>query len=208
MQPGRQTKELVMISGYSGTGKTTLASTLQTKVNSVKEGGAFVTGKFDQFRSGEPLSAISQALGELCRKVANEGQSICKLQNEVFLLTQIIPDMDRIMTTKIQSSKASHDINSDARQTRLNYALRVFTRVMCSFFSPLVICLDDLQWADVSSLEIIELLASDVQNKSALMIIGCYRSNEVDGTHMLWEIMSFQISLVTCMKCKHAMMTC
>eukprot|EP00957_Ditylum_brightwellii_P212245 15367130-Ditylum_brightwellii.AAC.1 len=178
-----------MISGYSGTGKTTLAFTLQTKVNSVKGGGAFVTGKYDQFRSGEPLSAISQALGELCRKVANEGQSICnkieealqaELQNEVFLLTQIIPDMDRIMTTKIQSSKASHDINSDARQTRLNYALRVFTRVMCSFFSPLVICLDDLQWADVSSLEIIELLASDVQNKSALMIIGCYRSNEME----------------------------
>eukprot|EP00957_Ditylum_brightwellii_P015463 1163622-Ditylum_brightwellii.AAC.1 len=56
---------------------------------------------------------------------------------------------------------------------------------MSSHFTPLVLCLDDLQWADVSSLEIIELLVSDVLNKCSLMIIGCYRSNEVDGNHML-----------------------
>eukprot|EP00957_Ditylum_brightwellii_P191923 14609678-Ditylum_brightwellii.AAC.1 len=62
MQPEQQTKEVVMISGYSGTGKTTLAFELKKKIQE----GAFVTGKCDQYNCGEPLSAILQAFGELC----------------------------------------------------------------------------------------------------------------------------------------------
>eukprot|EP00957_Ditylum_brightwellii_P012929 976831-Ditylum_brightwellii.AAC.1 len=146
IQQEQQTKELGLISGYSGTGKSTLAFSLKKRVNSVKGGGAFVIGKFNQFHSGEPLSAISQAFGELCRKVATEGASLCKeveaalrakLHNEVFLLTQIVPELDEIMTSKNQQNETSSDVTSDARQTRLNYAFRVFTRVMCSCFSPL-----------------------------------------------------------------------
>eukprot|EP00957_Ditylum_brightwellii_P208263 15356529-Ditylum_brightwellii.AAC.1 len=74
MQSEQQTKEVVMISGYSGTGKTTLAFQLKKKI---KE-GAFVAGKFDQYNSGEPLSAISQAFGELCRMIVKKGATLCK----------------------------------------------------------------------------------------------------------------------------------
>eukprot|EP00957_Ditylum_brightwellii_P211708 15366494-Ditylum_brightwellii.AAC.1 len=196
MQSEQQKKEVVIISGHSGTGKTALAFNLKKQVNAMRERrGAFVAGKCDQFHSGEPLSAISQAFGELCCKVAKEGETICneieaklcaELQNEVRLLTQIIPEMDRIMNSKVQPpTKTSDDVTSHARQAKLSYAFRVLTRVVSSYFSPLVICLDDLQWADISSLEIIELLASDDQNRNSLMIIACYRSNEVDATHML-----------------------
>lgn len=191
IQPGKQTKEVVMISGYSGTGKSALVYNL--KKNN-KKGGVFITGKFDQYNSGEPLVAILQAFGELCCMVAKKGTSFCKeiekklheeLKNEVYLLTQIIPDINKVIQHTSGHTYIPNDTSSDARQTRLNYAFRIFVRVMSSHFSPLVICLDDLQWADISSLEMIEILASDVQNKHTLMIIGCYRSNEVDAAHIL-----------------------
>jgi len=190
MQPEQQTKEVVMISGYSGTGKTTLAFELKKKI---KE-GAFVTGKFDQYNSGEPLSAISQAFGELCRVVMKKGATVCKeiadvlraeLKSEVYLLTQLVPDLKEIINQETENINMPDEKTSDARQTSLKYAFCVFIRAMSSHFTPLVLCLDDLQWADVSSLNTIELLVSDVQNKCSLMIIGCYRSNEVDGNHIL-----------------------
>eukprot|EP00957_Ditylum_brightwellii_P029426 2224485-Ditylum_brightwellii.AAC.1 len=176
MQPEKQTKEVVMISGYSGTGKSSLAFNLKEIVNSAKGLGAFVTGKFGQYQSGEPLSAISQAFGELCHKILSsnankkDGSSLCdeieeallsELQNEVSLLITIIPDLAEIITSKNPPTKTSNKTTSGARQTGMNYALRVFTRVMSSYFSPLVLFFDDLQWADVLSLEIIELLILD-----------------------------------------------
>eukprot|EP00957_Ditylum_brightwellii_P036887 2793540-Ditylum_brightwellii.AAC.1 len=130
MQPEQQAKEVVMISGYSGTGKTTLAFKLKKKI---KE-GAFVTGKFDQYNSGEPLSAISQAFGELCRMIVKKGATLCKeiedalhaeLQSEVYLLTQIVPDLKEVINQETQhTKKTSNEKTSEARQLKLNYALR------------------------------------------------------------------------------------
>eukprot|EP00957_Ditylum_brightwellii_P160114 12188553-Ditylum_brightwellii.AAC.1 len=133
LQPAeQQTKEVVMISGYSGTGKTTLAFDL--KKRKMKKGrGAFVTGKFDQYHSGEPRSAISQAFGELCRMVAKKGAAVCeeienvlraKLKSEVYVLAQIIPDLKKVINQKTEHTKTSYDTTSDARQTKLNYAFR------------------------------------------------------------------------------------
>eukprot|EP00957_Ditylum_brightwellii_P131421 10022942-Ditylum_brightwellii.AAC.1 len=126
--------------------------------------------------------------------IVEKGATLCKeiedvlraeLQNEVYLLTQIIPDLKKVIDQTTEDIKVPDDTTSGARQTSLNYAFRVFVRTMNSHFSPLVLCLDDLQWADASSLDIIQLLLSDVQNKYTLMIIGCYCSNEVDGNHTL-----------------------
>eukprot|EP00957_Ditylum_brightwellii_P142250 10837327-Ditylum_brightwellii.AAC.1 len=196
MQPNQHTKEVVVLSGYSGTGKSALALDLKKRIASMKGRGAFVVGKFGQHHSGEPLSAISKAFGELCHRVIlldneEEESSICKeieqalheeLQDEVHLLARIIPNLNEIITADAHSTSTSmsdnETVDSDARQAKFKYALRVFIRIMSSYISPLVICLDDLQWADVSSLEVIDLLASDALNKNPLMIIGSYRSNE------------------------------
>eukprot|EP00957_Ditylum_brightwellii_P078321 5955227-Ditylum_brightwellii.AAC.2 len=181
MQPEQQIKEVVMISGYSGTGKTTLAFELKKKT---KE-GAFVTGNFDQYNSGEPLSAILQAFGEICCLIVKKGPVVCKeiedalreeLKNEVYLLTQIIPDLKEPINQNTEHAKTSDDTTSEARQTSINYAFHVFVCALSSHFSPLVLCFDDLQWAGGSSLGIIELLLSDVKNTCSLMIIGCYCS--------------------------------
>eukprot|EP00957_Ditylum_brightwellii_P129918 9909811-Ditylum_brightwellii.AAC.1 len=124
-----------------------------------------------------------------------KGATVCKeiadvlrveLKSEVYLLTQLVPDLKEIINQETEDINMPDEKTSDARQTSLKYAFRVFVRAMSSHFTPLVLCLDDLQWADVSSLNTIELLVSDVQNKCSLMIIGCYRSNEVDGNHILF----------------------
>jgi len=210
LQPNQETKEMIMISGYSGTGKSTLAMELKKRAISKKRRVAFLASKFDQYQVGEPFSAILEVFGELCRRVvtmnsnAEEKSSICdeiaeqlcsELQDEVHLLAKIIPYLGQIITSgvnnsppdasNLRTSLQQNYVKSDARRTRLLYAFRVFTRIMSSFFQPLIILLDDLQWADVSSLEIIELLVSDTQNKNPVMIIGCYRSNEVDKNHPL-----------------------
>eukprot|EP00957_Ditylum_brightwellii_P061276 4650138-Ditylum_brightwellii.AAC.1 len=95
--------------------------------------GAFVSGKFDQYCSGEPLSAISQAFGDICRMIVKKGASVCKeienaliaeLQNEVCLLNQIVPDLKEVFSQKTEYTKTPDDTTSGARQTKLNYAIR------------------------------------------------------------------------------------
>ena len=72
----------------------------------------------------------------------------------------------------------------------LKHFFRVLTRLLCSYFSPMVIVLDDCQWADASSLKVIDYLLSDTLNSDSLLIIGCYRSNEVVDTHNLVGLIS------------------
>ena len=70
-------------------------------------------------------------------------------------------------------------------QQQLNHAFRLFIRVICSTqYQPLVMLIDDLQWADMASLEVMEVWITDHDNESGLLIVGCYRSNEVDETHI------------------------
>ena len=109
---------------------------------------------------------------------------------ELPLLLQIIPVLEEI------TGQPRRSVSSDPTQlsllqqqsaeeckNRFNYAFRRFIRVIGSF-GPLVMFLDDLQWADLGSLELLEVLITDREN-SNLMIIGCYRSNEVEDSHPL-----------------------
>ena len=134
--------------------------------------------------------------------------------SEIQLLTKLIPELDLIFpnghdhinqeddvvkesTTSPSNVTKESDSNSNSNENdnknfgadleRLKYALRVFTRILSSYFSPLVLVLDDLQWADSSSLEAVDYLLTDVENKNGLVIIGLYRSNEVDDGHPLKE---------------------
>eukprot|EP00957_Ditylum_brightwellii_P049604 3762751-Ditylum_brightwellii.AAC.2 len=104
MHPEQQIKEVVMISGYSGTGKTTLAFELKKNIN--EERGAFVIRKFNQYYSGKPLSGISQTFGELYCMIVKKEAILCKviedipcaeLQSEGYLLTHLVPDLKKVI---------------------------------------------------------------------------------------------------------------
>eukprot|EP00980_Cylindrotheca_fusiformis_P026016 scaffold15205_cov128-Cylindrotheca_fusiformis.AAC.1 len=200
-------KELVFISGYSGVGKSSLARTLEKETNEKTE-GIYVEGKFDLNTSNEPYSGIASALGHMCKRLlktevqsrenANLGDASSTLGSRFSgalgptarLLSHYIPELnDELRSMRRNSNGSSEEEQSDFDmvQKQVKYAFRVLMKALNAEFSPIVLVLDDLQWADVSSLELMDYLISDMQNPNALMILGCYRSNEVDEESPLFK---------------------
>eukprot|EP00980_Cylindrotheca_fusiformis_P026080 scaffold15311_cov136-Cylindrotheca_fusiformis.AAC.2 len=202
-------KELVFISGYSGVGKSSLAKTLESETSESTD-GIYVEGKFDLKASDEPYSGIASALGQMCKRVlTRQDQSSRKANTHdvslgfgvrlsatlgpgAYLLSSFIPELQGILPTMGRDSNSSSSSSSEGEQSdfdmvqkRVKYAFRVLMRALNDEFSPIVLVLDDLQWADASSLELMDFLISDLQNPNALMIVGCYRSNEVDEASLL-----------------------
>ena len=197
--PGPRQQQLVLISGTSGTGKTKLAEIL--KAPSTEQGGLFVRGKFARNMINQPYSGIAIACAELCGaildlrmhnpgKYSRFGEDITSaLNTEMGLLVQVIPALEEIVDVPVQwttpSSATSPSASNDSK-SQILFAFRRFLRVVARLFSPLVITLDDLQWADTSSFDLLEAILADRQI-SRTMVIGVYRSNEVDANHRLSE---------------------
>jgi predicted ATPase len=179
-----------------------MAMSLADQVSRLK--GALVAGKFDLYLRGEPYAGIIDALDHLCGEILLiqgtdqpkfeelKSQIIKELGSEIHLLTTIIPRLEDIFDDddEILDADIGAELKLEARNQKLNYAFRKFIRLVCSHLPPLVIVLDDLQWADVQSLELLKVLATDREN-SRLMLIGCYRSDEVDSTHALTKTLHY-----------------
>lgn len=185
--------ELVFISGYSGSGKTSLAETLKEQVSS--SNGVYVEGKYAFSSIDEPYTGIARAFGALCNKfndcppevISEIGKTIsASMEGEVEMLMGLVPEL-----TIFREDSDTHatSVNNDAENDheRFKYAFRMLTRILGSHFSPVVIVLDDVHWADISSLEILDCLISDRENPRPVMIVGCYRSNEVGENSMLYN---------------------
>ena len=202
----RASRHLVWIGGRSGAGKTALARHV-SKPTRKKYGGLFVTGKFDDShvrQHDEPYKGLANAcreiLGEilslkrgperlyagLAKKILNE------LGDELSLLLPFLPELSELAQANPEDSfkrgggfalDKNNDIgfignNSNDAKARFHFAFRRFIRVAASSFAPLVMFLDDLQWADPASLELIDVLITDRDNPH-LMIIGAYRDDEL-----------------------------
>lgn len=185
-------RELVLISGAAGTGKTALAAALAKPVRKLE--GLYVKGKFDIYLRGEPYAGMAAAFREICGRILllRDGRSFEMIRQELIdkvgsenlhLLINVIPELSEI----VGDDGTMDDIKSqggELSKARFNYAFRLLVRVVASHFAPLVILLDDLQWADAATLDLIQVLIADRDNPS-LMVIGAYRSNEVDEHHPL-----------------------
>eukprot|EP00526_Cylindrotheca_closterium_P001715 CAMPEP_0113611520 /NCGR_PEP_ID=MMETSP0017_2-20120614/5600_1 /TAXON_ID=2856 /ORGANISM="Cylindrotheca closterium" /LENGTH=1077 /DNA_ID=CAMNT_0000520473 /DNA_START=45 /DNA_END=3278 /DNA_ORIENTATION=- /assembly_acc=CAM_ASM_000147 len=198
---GGMKKELIFLKGYSGAGKSKLADSLERTVKKTQN-GIFVRGKFDLNNKDKPYSGIVEAFGAICQKIARRLQSkknkegnlsdigneiLAKLGSSAQLLVSLIPELEAILPVSDEGSLGDVSESNDyqAEQERFKYLFRVLTQVLTSHCSPLVLVLDDLQWADLSSMEVIDTLISDPQNSNPFMVIGCFRSNEVDESHVL-----------------------
>jgi predicted ATPase len=202
-------RALVLIKGFSGTGKTALASFLIVPIQRRK--GLYVKGKFDLYLRDQPYAGIAAACREICGEIlylrnqpaqgSGNGRSfqdihdklIDGLGGDIHLLTTMVPELNEIVGdqhTRFEpdGAAAGNHGNQEEAKARFNFIFRVFIRLITSYFAPLVMVLDDLQWADVGSLELIENLITDRDN-SNFMIIGTYRSNEVDDTHLVSKVL-------------------
>ena len=175
----------MLVAGYSGIGKTSLIQELYKPLS--QQQGYFIAGKFDQFQRNIPYSAITAAFQSLIRQLLAESEAQLdrwrrELENAVGVngqvLIDVIPELEQIIgpqapVTPLEPAQA---------EVRFNQVFQNFIRVFCRRAHPLVLFLDDLQWADFGTLKLIELMVTDERVES-LLLLGAYRDNEVDGNH-------------------------
>jgi len=178
--------EFILLSGKSGTGKTALAQKLRTHVMS--QDGFFVTGKFDQLQKSDPYAALVSAFTEYFTLLTNntdinhrykvESNIRTRLHADLQILIDMIPAIGIVLGDSSQKQAISN-LRGAESNTRLRVATRNLMRIICSPEKPLVFFLDDLQWADLGSLDLLEAIASDSANCKRLVILGACRYNEV-----------------------------
>ncbi|MGF1673839.1 MAG: AAA family ATPase, partial [Rivularia sp. (in: cyanobacteria)] len=155
----------------------------------VKQRGYFIKGKFDQFNRNIPLSAFVQALRDLIGQLLTESDAqLSSWKNKILqavgengqVIIDVIPELESIIG--VQSP--APELSGIAAQNRFNLLLQKFLQVFTQPEHPLVMFLDDLQWADLASLNLIQLLITEKQT-GYLLIIGAYRNNEIFVAHPL-----------------------
>ncbi|MHC5757177.1 AAA family ATPase [Nostoc sp.] len=177
--------EMMLVAGFSGIGKTVVVNEVHKPI--VKKRGYFIKGKYDQFQRNIPFSAFVQAFRDLMGQLLTESDAqIQQFKTNILaavgdngqVIIEVIPELERI----IGQQPPVTELSGTAAQNRFNLLFQKFTQVFTSEKHPLVMFLDDLQWADSASLMLIQLLMADTKH---LFLIGAYRDNEVNSAHPL-----------------------
>ena len=179
--------EIVMISGYSGIGKTKLIFEVHKPM--VQHKGYFVSGKFDQLERTTPYTAITQALNQLVWLLLAEPQERFDKVKDALkralgelgqVLVDLAPDFELILGPQAPLPKVS----SEGGQNRMLIAFKNFLLAIATEEHPLVLFIDDLQWIDSGSLRLLDYMAMDVELHH-ILFLGAFRDNEVGSLHPL-----------------------
>ncbi|MEG4250847.1 AAA family ATPase [Microcoleus sp. Pol10D4] len=179
--------EMMLVAGFSGIGKTVVVNEVHKPI--VRQHGYFIKGKFDQFNRNIPFSAFVQAFRDLMTQLLSESDiHIQEWKNKILaaigdngqVIIEVIPELERI----IGQQPPAPELSGIAAQNLFNLLFQKFISVFTTKEHPLVMFLDDLQWADSASLKLMQLLIGESQS-SHLLLIGAYRDNEVSAAHPL-----------------------
>jgi predicted ATPase/serine/threonine protein kinase/class 3 adenylate cyclase len=179
--------EFCLVSGYSGVGKSVLILELGRSI--VQKGGYLINGKFEQFRQNAAYVALAHAFRDLIRQLLGEPKSsldiwkdkiIKVLGSNAQIITDLIPELEII----IGKQPPVQELPPAEAQNRFSILFLNFVKIFSSEKNPLVIFMDDLQWSDVPTLNLIQRLVT-THELSYLLLIGAYRENAVDETHPL-----------------------
>ncbi|MEG4010125.1 AAA family ATPase [Microcoleus sp. Pol11C1] len=177
--------EMMLVAGFSGIGKTAVVNEVHKPI--VRQRGYFIKGKYDQFQRNIPLSAFVQAfrdlMGQLISELDTQLQTwktriLAAVGDNGQVLIDVIPELENI----IGKQSPAAELSGSAAQNRFNMLMQKFVQVFTSKEHPLVMFLDDLQWADSASLKLLQLLMEDT---GYLLVLGAYRDNEVSPVHPL-----------------------
>jgi predicted ATPase/signal transduction histidine kinase/ActR/RegA family two-component response regulator/tRNA A-37 threonylcarbamoyl transferase component Bud32 len=193
-------REALMVAGQPGIGKTLLIQEIQKSI--ALKNGYFLTGKFDLLNKNVAYSALIQAFNGLIKQWLTEDENrIAHWKTEIQValdpqapfLTKVIPALTLLIGEQPEANIA--DI-SQAKNV-LNWVFQEFIKVCASSAHPLVIFLDDLQWADQASLELMTYLMQQ-PNIGHLLWIGAYRDTDVTASHPAMQaIMTLQAASIT-----------
>jgi predicted ATPase/class 3 adenylate cyclase len=173
--------ELVLVSGFPGIGKSALVGELNRPI--VARRGYFASGKFDQFRRDIPYSAIIQAFRDLVRTLLTESEDRlvgwraslgAALESSGQVIVDVIPEVELI----IGPQPAIPELGLSEAQARFRRVFRHFVRALTTAERPLCLFVDDLQWADGATLDLIRLMMTDRASQH-LLVVGAYRHEEV-----------------------------
>jgi PAS domain S-box-containing protein len=179
--------ELVLVSGYSGVGKSSVVNELQPVL--VPPRGLFASGKFDQYKRDIPYSTLAQAFQSLIQPLLTKSETeldkwrhdLCEaLDQNGQLIVDLVPGLKLVIGDQPPVPEGP----AQDAQRRFQLVFRRFIGVFARREHPLALFLDDLQWLDAATLDLLEdlLTRSELQH---LMLIGAYRDNEVDAVHPL-----------------------
>lgn len=179
--------EMLLLAGHSGIGKSAVVNEVQKPI--VARRGCFLSGKFDQLQRDVPYASLIQAFQGLVRQLLGQPEATLRqwsaklhgaLGDGIGVLVELIPQLALIVgpTDAVPASAPAQ------AQLRLDRLFPRFVEVFACTGHPLVLFLDDLQWADAATLRMIELLMLSCDT-CCLLFIGAYRDNEVSAAHPL-----------------------
>ncbi len=175
--------EIMLVAGASGIGKTVVIREVHKPI--VRQRGYFINGKYDQFQRNIPFSAFVQAFRNLIGQLLYESdlqlqtwktQILAAVGEHGQVLIDVIPELEQIIGRQLPAP----ELSGSAAQQRFQLLMQKFTRLFTTAAHPLVLFLDDLQWADLASLNLLQSLMQDV---GYLLVLGAYRDNEVSPIH-------------------------
>jgi predicted ATPase/signal transduction histidine kinase/CheY-like chemotaxis protein/tRNA A-37 threonylcarbamoyl transferase component Bud32 len=184
-------KELMLVTGYSGVGKTALINEVHKPMTS--KNGYFLVGKFDQFQSNTPYTGIATAYDTFCRYLLMENEEVLEkwrdkiltaLGDHAQILIELIPTLELIIGPQPVVPK----VEATEAKNRFTLFFLKFIESLCDKEHPIILFIDDLQWADSDSLLLLQRIIKEVKI-NYLFIIGSYRDNEVDKQHPLMGLL-------------------
>jgi len=175
--------QLLTVSGYSGVGKSALIHEVHRSIAAYR--GLFISGKFDQFQRTTPYSALKQALKTWLFHALSQGdKDLLRMRSKINaslgenarVMIDFMPEFIPLLgeLPEISALEAQENLN------RFNIVFQKFIQLI-SQYQPLVLFIDDLQWADLGTLNLLPVLMDGARDR--ILVIAAYRDNEVDESH-------------------------
>ena len=182
--------EWVLVHGPSGIGKTSLVGELRRE--SATAGAIQIAGKFDQYNRDLPYLGFLRAFAQLARQILTESEErLAGWRQELSaalapngkLLTDLLPELSAVLGEVPEVPQ----LGLAESQSRFNLTIRRFLRAIATAQHPLVLFLDDVQWADGASISLLQTLLTDPE-LSHLLLVAAYRDNEIDAAHPFLQL--------------------
>ena len=179
--------DLVFVAGYAGVGKSSVVNELQKAL--VAQRGLFASGKFDQYKRDIPYATLAQAFRSLVRPLLGESETELgrwrdslseALGSNGQLIVNLVPELELVIGKQLPVA----DLPPQDAKNRFQMVFRRFLSVFAREEHPLALFLDDLQWLDAATLDLLEHLVTHPEVRH-LLLVGAYRDNEVDRAHPL-----------------------